>query len=333
MGPRINQENPEMVSGTIVLFEDLIRQLKKNHIDHTVIDTNKRNYSNFLSAYLSIFFQLLSAQKESYHISLHSTKDYMVLSVIVIFVGRFFKKKTSLRLFGGANKDIYIRSKGITKKILTFIFIHTDMLFFETKYQVDFFSDLNKKSFWFPNSRNRTLFPELPRSFQKKFVFMSHIIQEKGVDELIEAVQQLDSDYIVDFYGLIRHKKYTQEYFLKHNISYKGALTAAEVLKRLNEYDVMILPSYREGYPGIVIEAYSLGMPVITTTLPAIKEIVDPHKTGLLVEPGSIEELLAAIKYFNKENYGAMSEYAYKKFDDFQSDKQTKQFLERVKNA
>ncbi len=333
MGPRFNKRNPEMVSGTIVLFEELINYMNKNEISCTIIDTNKKNYSNFLSAYLSIFLQIVTKQKKCYYISLNSSKDYMFLGPIIILIGKLFKKNTSLRLFGGNKKEIYLNSSIPVQKFLTLIYSNIDILFFETKYQMDFFSNMNKKSFWFPNSRNRTLYPTLPRTFEKKFVFMSHIMPEKGIDELIEAVQQLDSSYTVDFYGLIRHEKYTQEYFLEKNISYKGTLNSSEVLTSLNKYDVVILPSYKEGYPGIIIEAYSLGIPVITTTLPSIKEIVDPYKTGILVKPKSVVELVDAIQYIDKENYAIMSKYAYKKFDDFESGMRTKQFLRRIKNV
>ncbi len=330
MGPSINKRNPEIASGPIVFFDGLKKELQHNRIDFIVIDTNKKNYVNFFIAYLSIMHQLLFKQKGCTHISLHSSKDYMLFGMLIIIIGKIFRKKISLRKFGGEAIRTYEGSNRLQKYYLHFIFSQIDTLFFQTKYLVEYFSKINNNTFWFPNVRRRIIKPSIPRSFQKRFVFISHVIHEKGIDEIIEASKQLDDSYTIDIFGPILDKKYSVEYFSEHNISYKGALEAAEVIEKLNKYDVVLLPSYKEGYPGIVIEAYSLGIPVITTTLQAIKEIVDPYKTGILIEPKSVDELSDAIIYFDETNYANMSKHAYKKFDDFEFDQQTKKYLGRL---
>lgn len=333
MGPRMNRKDPLYVGGAIAVFEELITQFDKENIQYCVIDTNKKNYSNIFSAYLSIVLKSFIQQRVCTHISLHSSRDYMLLGLIIIFIGKIFNKKTSLRKFGGEALSVYSKSRGIKKKILRFIFTHIDVLFFEIKDLVRFFSEINTNCFWFPNVRNRIVEPTLPRKFEKKFVFMSHVNREKGMDEILEASLQLDSNYTIDIYGLITDEKYNVEYFEKYNVSYRGAIESNSVIEILNKYDVLLLPSYKEGYPGIVIEAYSLGIPIISTTLKNIKEIVTSNETGILVAPGNVQELIDAIQYFNDENYTKISKHAYMKFDDFRSDIQIKLFLERVTNA
>ncbi len=330
LGPCINRKNPEIASGPIVFFDGLKKELTDNHVDFIVIDTNKKNYTNFFIAYLSIMMRLLFKQKNRTHISLHSSQDYIIFGMFIILIGKILNKRTSLRKFGGEAIRTYEGSGSFKKHYLNLIFSQMDTLFFQTKYLVEFFSKKNSNTFWFPNVRRRTIKPSIPRDFQKRFVFISHVIREKGIDEIIEAFKELDDSYTVDIYGPILDKKYTKEYFLKHNMSYKGALEATEVIGMLNQYDVVLLPSYKEGYPGIVIEAYSLGIPVITTSLQSIKEIVDSYKTGILIEPKNVNELLEAIVYFNEINYVNMSKNAYRKFNDFEFDQQTKKYLERV---
>lgn len=330
MGPSINKNQPEIAGGAIVLFNELLKELDNNHVHYTVIDTNKKNYYSFVTAYLSIIKQLLFKQKECTHISLHSSRDYMFFGLLVVFIGKLFNKRTSLRKFGGEAMKTYLESRGIKQYYLKFIFSHMDTLFFETKYLVQFFSKFNKSTYWFPNVRKKAIVPSVPRTFQKRFVFISHVIREKGIDEIIEASHILDNSYTIDIFGPILDEKYSKEYFLRSGISYRGALQATDVIEKLNEYDVLLLPSYKEGYPGIVIEAYSLGIPVITTTLQAIKEIVDPYTTGILVEPKSVDELVNAIAYFNEKNYLDMSEHAYNNFNNFDSTQQTHKYLERL---
>jgi len=330
IGPRNNRMHLDMASGTITLFEDLIKQFDLQNVKYNVVDTNKNNYSNFLFAYISIIFQIIFKQKECKYLTLHSSKDFFIFAPLIILIGTLSAKKTSLRKFGGDLDDIYRTSRKYKRYLLNFILKNIDILFFETKYLVKFFSEYNQNVFWFPNVRSRDLVPNLPRSFHRKFVFMSHIRKEKGIDELIAAIKLFGTEYTIDIYGLILDKKYTKAFFEQENISYKGALEPQNVLSILNEYDVLILPSYKEGYPGIVIEAYSLGIPVITTNLRAIKEIVIPYQTGILVAPKNVDELVKAVRYFNIENYTAMSYHANIKFDNFQSGKQSKLYIERI---
>lgn len=330
LGPRTNKKRPELTGGAIVLFENLMEQCEKNNIMFHVIDTNKQNYPNSLNAYSFILVQLLSSAKKYDHISLHSSRDYLILGVAVILIGKLFSKQTSLRKFGGEAANVYTNAGIFKKSILKFIFKNIDLLFFEMKYLVTFFLSINPNTHWFPNVRRREFIPNLPRTFQKRFVFISHVKHEKGVDEILEASNYFDDSYTFDIYGPISEAKYTPDYFSRYRGNYKFPLESDNVLRTLNQYDVLLLPSYKEGYPGIIIEAYSIGLPIIATTLQGIKEITDQNKTGILVEPKNIDELVAAIRYFDETNYSDMSTSAYKKFDEFDADIQTQNFFKQV---
>ena len=332
VGPCKNKKDSSKTGGAIVLFENLIEQCEKNEIDYHVIDTNKKNYCNSLFAYHSIILQLLRYQKKANHISLHSSRDYVILGLFVVLIGKIFGKSTSLRKFGGEAANVYNSAGSFKKKILSFIFTKTNILFFEMKHLVSFFSQINPHTYWFPNVRRRELLAQFPRTFQKRFVFISHVKHEKGVDEILKASNCLDDSYTLDIYGPINEPKYTPEHFSQYKANYKSALPATDVLTTLNQYNVLILPTFYkgEGYPGIIIEAYSLGIPVIATTLPGIKEITYDHQTGILITPKNVNELVSAIEAFNESNYSAMSSAAYQKFDDFDADIQTKLFLQEI---
>lgn len=332
LGPRKNKLDPTKTGGAIVLFENLIEQCEKNQTDFYIIDTNKQNYTNQIFAYLSIIGQLIRKQYDYDHISLHSSRDYIIFGIIIITIGKLFGKQTSLRKFGGDAAKSYSNAYGLKKKLLHFIFTKIDILFLEMKYLVTFFLQINPNTHWFPNVRRRELIPQLPRTFQKRFVFISHVKPEKGVDKILEASNHLDNSYTIDIYGPINNSKYTAEYFSHYKANYKSALSSTEVLTVLDQYDVLMLPTIYpgEGYPGIIIEAYSLGLPIISTSLTGIKEITDQQKTGILIESNNIDELISAIHYFDETNYSDMSASAYKKFDEFDADIQTQNFFKQV---
>jgi glycosyltransferase involved in cell wall biosynthesis len=58
----------------------------------------------------------------------------------------------------------------------------------------------------------------------------------------------------------------------------------------------MVLPSFAEGLPVVVMEALALSRPVISTYVAGIPELVEPDTCGWLVPPGSVEALTAAMR-------------------------------------
>ncbi|OQX73463.1 MAG: hypothetical protein B6D59_05645, partial [Campylobacteraceae bacterium 4484_4] len=98
----------------------------------------------------------------------------------------------------------------------------------------------------------------------------------------------------------------------------------------IQQYDVLVLPSYREGYPGVIIESFMAGRPVLSTTLPSVKEMVEEKKTGFLVEPGNSTALAEGFRAFDKENFEQMVENAYRAGEEYDSEKASREFLEKI---
>jgi glycosyltransferase involved in cell wall biosynthesis len=59
--------------------------------------------------------------------------------------------------------------------------------------------------------------------------------------------------------------------------------------------DVVVLPSYREGFGIVAIEAQAMGVPVITTDIPGPRDAIINGKTGMLIPVADEESLLAAM--------------------------------------
>ena len=219
------------------------------------------------------------------------------------------------------------------KMLVNYTLKNADLVYFETKYLVEYFNHMNQKTYWFPNMRKKTISQYQSREYQKRFAFISLVATEKGIDELLEASNRLDDSFTIDIYGKVFDKKYTQTHFKQYKANFKGVLTPAEVLEKLQQYDVIVLPSYEEGYPGILIESFSFGLPVLATALPSIKEIVSHGENGILVEPKNVDSLYSGFLSFNKENYRVMSKNAYTNFEMFDSFKLSQKFIEQVNRA
>ena len=105
------------------------------------------------------------------------------------------------------------------------------------------------------------------------------------------------------------------------NIIYCGFTN--EVEKYLSASDVYILPSYREGFGSAVIEAESMGLPVIVSDIPGPTDAMQRNHTGLVVAKGSIKELTEAMKtlYVNADLRNKYGKNAYKfSIENFEQD-------------
>jgi len=275
--------------------------------------------------------EFLKNIKKYDHVSIHGTANhYILIAPFVIFFAKLFGKTVSLRKFAGNFNEIYESVDPIRKILIKYVLKKADVSFFETKYLVEYFKKFNPQTYWFPNVRRRPEGTAPKKEYKKRFVYISHLKDEKGTQELLEACKKLDDSFDVKIYGPIHEEKYSPEYVASYNTSYEGSLTPTEVVQTLKYTDVLVLPSHREGYPGIVIEAYSTGRPVLVTNLPAIAEIVEEGVTGVLVEPKNVDALVEGFQQFTAENYAAMSKNAHETFENFNSMPQTKIYLKKI---
>lgn len=326
LGKQYTKNNPNKIGGIIMLFELLKKELFSKKIDFDVVDINWRNYKHWLYAYPVIFILIILKVPKHKHISLHGTaNEFIYIGSFLVFYSKLLNKKISLRKPAGNFHIIYESGNPIKKGLIKYTLKSADIVFFETKYLVQYFKNFNKNTFWFPNVRSKSSF-RTSNTFNKKFVFIGHISKEKGIQEILEIAYDL-GEVTIDLYGPL--VDFEEKELNIGNVHYKGILKSDEVLKILSSYDVLVLPSYREGYPGVVLEALSVGMPVIATALEGIKEIV-ANDSGILIEMKNSKELKKAILSFNDGNYTSFSSNALKEFENFDSDIQTKLFLDRI---
>lgn len=234
------------------------------------------------------------------------------LAPVLAYLSRCFGKKVVIRPFGSSLKSIYQSLSGREKLRFSKYIIGADILFVQTKELQFFFKSLGKRVLQLKTSRpmpDKGIIKSL-KSFNKRFVYLGQIREDKGLNELIACRNEIKENYTIDVFGPIEDSKFL---FLTDKNYYKGLLkTREELLNTLSTYDVLVLPTYYEGegYPGVIVEAYSLGLPVITTDWKSIPEIVIPGKTGILVKPRSASDLKQAIMNISEPVYNEMSQFA-----------------------
>ncbi len=134
-----------------------------------------------------------------------------------------------------------------------------------------------------------------------RIVTVAHLVRRKGVHDLIEACAALPSqlDYECCIIGegpeRARLEDQVASYGLRDKILFKGAVSQREVFEQLRGATVFVLAAYSEGIPVSLMEAMAMQVPVISTRITGIPELVRDD-TGILLEPGNVEELRSALQ-------------------------------------
>jgi glycosyltransferase involved in cell wall biosynthesis len=133
---------------------------------------------------------------------------------------------------------------------------------------------------------------------KKEILFLGQIGERKGAFDLIRAfaVAGCDAELVLGGDGDIdRAAGLAWQLGVSEHVHFLGWVTGADKDALLAMASVFVLPSYNEGLPMSVLEAMAWGVPVITTPVGGIPEVVRQNKEGLIVPPGDIHRLSEAL--------------------------------------
>jgi len=132
-------------------------------------------------------------------------------------------------------------------------------------------------------------------------LFVGQLEAHKGIDWLVKVLQN-KSLFHLTIIGPAGSDGDKIDYAVKNsnNIAYLGRLDRVGVSKQINQADVLIVPSFcYENYPTVIIEAITLGLPVLASRLGGIPEML-PEKN--LFNPGNADELLKKLQTIKSLN-------------------------------
>ncbi len=218
---------------------------------------------------------------------------------IFIYIAKFFHKKVVWHMHAGRFAVFYQQHRYAVRKVVD----KSDVIIALSEYWKEYFKNE------FPTKRveiikNVISAPVVHKQQTGYFtlLFLGLLGKNKGIYDLLECIR----DHKVEFQGKLKlyiggngeieHvKQLIKEYGIADIVIFEGWVSGDKKIELLNKSDAYILPSYKEGLPISILEAMSYGMPIISTPVGGIPEIVSNGENGYLVEPGNKEDIYKAI--------------------------------------
>jgi glycosyltransferase involved in cell wall biosynthesis len=224
---------------------------------------------------------------------------------------KIFGKKVVYHMHSDCFDTFYQNSNIIQSRLIRYFVNKADMViclapywknFFQNNFQIQRLQILNNVILQ-PDFTNKSL--DKAAISTVNFLFLGRIGKRKGIFDVMGVIikhKDFFSKKMKLFIGgdgeVENLKQLIKENNLEEIVEYLGWVQGEQKNMLFSKADVYILPSYSEGLPISILEAMSFKLPVISTPVGGIPEIVEDNTNGKLVEPGNYEQIYSALQFF-----------------------------------
>jgi glycosyltransferase involved in cell wall biosynthesis len=299
------------------IFQIYIIEDQVNLADHKKF-TIKKVYKN-LQTFIKILKSSIIHNFKYFYLVLPTSTLGILKTILFIIIFKTFNynSKIVLHLHRG---DL---SKFIKKSSINSILLN---ICFKFSYKFITLSEIDKKyliqcfpkyKYIFTNLTNATLqnlridFNKNYNDIQTNFIYVSNYIEEKGILDLLDTFKLCGNDFKLSCYGNFTDNKLKEKIltYSSDNIFINGPIYDDIKFIKIRESDCLILPSYNEGMPLILIESMSVGTPFITTSVGFINEMIYEGYPFIYenTKPTSLFEMVQKFAQQNFDDYSELS--------------------------
>ena len=230
-------------------------------------------------------------------------------NMFFVYMGKIFGKKVIMHMHC-AEFAPYFDPSGHKQRILSTI-NSCDRFFVLSNQWKDYFEGIGVDKNIIVVLNNTIAPPKIKKvdadANKVKLLYLGIIGQRKGVYDLLKVIAD-DAEYYRKHIQLRiggnceeeKIKKTIEGYGIGDFVAFEGFVKGDKKTEDLNWADIFILPSYNEGLPIAILEAMSYGMPIISTNVGGIPEVVKTDINGKLIEPGDLQAIKESINYYIK---------------------------------
>lgn len=292
--------SPTQFGGELTKNKEIVNRLNELGYDITTIDSYKArgNIGKIILIAFKFLWLTFSHKKTPFLISTSFGNIYPLLKIIKLFN---YKPHIVFWAIGG-NLAEKIKQGEYNYKYTRLI----DLFIVEGEKMKKDLENLGiKQVIHLPNFKSVLKLPLIQKKSEEHilFYFLSRVTPTKGCDYILKTAQKLNENgykdkYSIDFYGSIESnysESFKKEVNSMDNVSYKGTINFQDPnsYKQLAQYHYMLFPTYwkGEGFPGVIIDAYTCGTPILASDWNFNSEFVKNGVTGIIYKTHSEEEL------------------------------------------
>lgn len=331
-GVKYKDNHPGGISAVVQYWSDYIDRLQ--YYPTFKEGTKLQKLLIMGSSYVRLFFcLLLNRRVKIVHVHTAAGSDFK-RSAMIVNLAKWFGKKIILHSHASQFKVFYTESNDKQKSWIINILKKSDVLIALSESWKEWFISIGVNKEKVIILHNITAFPQI-RGVKEdistrpvRFLFMGEIGQRKGVFDIIRSLtkhREEIKDKIELRIGGNKMEDELRKAIIEGSLSdfvrFEGWVSGEKKIELLNWADVYILPSFNEGLPISILEAMSYKMPIISTCVGGIPEVVD-NKNGILITPGNDEEIFSAMKFYidNKQEITIQGNESYKKAQTYLPD-------------
>ena len=327
------QSGTNQLSGQIVKTEIITDALLSFFTNQEVvkIDTQGNKYLCLLKSP----FQALFAMKKSRNVVILPAQNGLrVVAPLLIFLKKFFKnRRLHYVVIGGWLPEFLTDKPKLAKRLKKFDYIYVETNTMKKALEEQGFSNI----VIMPNCKNLKILDRselvYPESEPLKLCTFSRVMKEKGIEDAVNAVKEVNEKigrtvYSLDIYGQVDQNQIQWFNELKNGfpdyIKYAGLVDYDKSVDVLKNYFALMFPThfYTEGIPGTIIDAYSAGVPVVSAKWESFSDIVDDGITGFGYDFDNYNAFLEKLEYIsqNIEKWNSLKFNCIKKAKEYQPD-------------
>lgn len=295
------------------LRSDLLKKYKIYRVSSHKDGNKIKKLFTVLGSMIATLYYMVSKHIDIVHI--HGSDPTSSLRKYFLFkLVEPFNCKVIYHFHGAVFQEAYLSKPLLWQKMINYLFQHVDMVICLSN---EWGITIRKL---IPNVAETVIIENavsLPEDSNQNIkysdrsvhlLFLGLIGERKGVFDLLEVISRLKkSGYNIKLSvggnGEINKLKQSIDLLnIKDMVNYMGWVTAEHKEQLYLSSDIYILPSYGEGMPMSILEGMSYSLPIISTNVGGIPDLVMDYETGFLIEPGDLDALYKKIEILIKDS-------------------------------
>ena len=295
---------PPPVGGIATWTNGVLRYCEEKDVSCAVVNTaiigkrrnninGKRNLKDEIVRSHSIFSnfvkQVITFRPDIIHINSSCSKFGLIRDAVCVLVAKLKSKKVVFHCH--CNVEDMLGKNRIYRYIFSSVIKKTEKVLVLNEESLKFVKKITSKEKCelvpnFISIKEDSMTREISKEIHK-CTFLGYVHPHKGVKEIFTVAPKFPNMNFVLIGPIAEEVLYWNK---PENVLLKGAMIHEHALQSLKESDVFVFPSYSEGFSIALLEAMSMGLPIIATDVGANKDMVEKNG-GIIIAPKNADEL------------------------------------------